>query len=209
MEMNTLILFVIAALSINLIPGPDVIYIVTNTIKGKMKSGIEASLGLGVGYLVHTLAAVLGLSALILSSAFLFTIIKYVGALYLLYLGLISLLNCYRNNASICNDSGIKKQSNVFKQGVIVSVLNPKVAMFFLAFLPQFIDPVAANATNELLILGLLFSALATMCNLFYASMGSVLFSSPKAQRYSRMLEGVSGTILIGLSAKIALSTNK
>lgn len=209
MEMNTLILFVIAALSINLIPGPDVIYIVTNTIKGKMKSGIEASLGLGVGYLVHTLAAVLGLSALILSSAFLFTIIKYVGALYLLYLGLISLLNCYRNNASICNDSGIKKQSNVFKQGVIVSVLNPKVAMFFLAFLPQFIDPVAANATNELLTLGLLFSALATMCNLFYASMGSVLFSSPKAQRYSRMLEGVSGTILIGLSAKIALSTNK
>lgn len=209
MEMNTLILFIIAALSINLIPGPDVIYIVTNTMKGNMKSGIEASLGLGVGYLIHTLAAVLGLSALILSSAFLFTIIKYVGALYLLYLGITSLLNCYRNNSSICKDSCIKKQSNVFKQGVIVSVLNPKVAMFFLAFLPQFIDPVAANATNELLTLGLLFSALATVCNLFYASLGSVLFSSPKAQKYSRILEGVSGTILIGLSAKIALSTNK
>lgn len=209
MEVNTLILFVIAALSINLIPGPDVIYIVTNTMKGKMKLGIEASLGLGVGYLIHTLAAVLGLSALILNSAFLFTIIKYVGALYLLYLGITSLLNCYRNNSSICKNSIIKKQSNVFKQGVIVSVLNPKVAMFFLAFLPQFIDPVAANATNELLTLGLLFSALATACNLFYASLGSVLFNSPKAQKYSRILEGVSGTILIGLSAKIALSTNK
>jgi threonine/homoserine/homoserine lactone efflux protein len=209
MEMNTLILFVIAALSINLIPGPDVIYIVTNTMKGKMKLGIEASLGLGVGYLIHTLAAVLGLSALILSSAFLFTVIKYLGALYLLYLGFNSLINCYRNRSKICIESTNKKQGNVFKQGVIISVLNPKVAMFFLAFLPQFIDPIAADATSQLLTLGLLFSLLATICNLLYASLGSVLFSSPKAQKYSRILEGVSGTILIGLSAKIALSSNE
>ena len=209
MEMNTLILFVIAALSINLIPGPDVIYIVTNTMKGKMKAGIRASLGLGVGYLIHTLAAVLGLSALILSSALLFTIIKYLGAAYLLYLGVTSIINCYRNNSKICVDNSNEKQNNVFKQGVIVSVLNPKVAMFFLAFLPQFIDPLAVNATSELLILGLLFSLLATGCNLFYASLGSILFSSPKALKYSRVLEGVSGTILIGLSAKIALSSSK
>ncbi|PSV26248.1 MULTISPECIES: LysE family translocator [unclassified Photobacterium] len=209
MEINTLVLFVIAALSINLIPGPDVIYIVTNTMKGKMKSGIKASLGLGVGYLIHTLAAVLGLSALILSSAFLFAIIKYLGAAYLLYLGVISIINCYRNNSKICVEISDEKQSNVFKQGAIVSVLNPKVAMFFLAFLPQFIDPTGVNATSELLTLGLLFSLLATCCNLFYASLGSILFSSPKAQKYSRTLEGVSGTILIGLSAKIALSSNK
>jgi threonine/homoserine/homoserine lactone efflux protein len=209
MEMNSLILFVIAALSINLIPGPDVIYIVTNTMKGKMKSGIKASLGLGAGYLIHTLAAVLGLSALILSSAFLFTVIKYLGAIYLLYLGVQSLINCYRNESKICVKNTNDKQNNVLKQGVIVSVLNPKVAMFFLAFLPQFIDPTSLNATNELLTLGLLFSVLATGCNLFYASLGSVLFSSPKAQKYSRALEGVSGTILIGLSAKIAFSSNK
>lgn len=229
MEMNTLLLFVVAALSINLIPGPDVIYIVTNTMKGKMKAGIKASLGLGVGYLLHTLAAVLGLSALILSSAFLFTVIKYLGAAYLLYLGVQSLINCYKNKSSICVDHAADniteptkaknkekttvdshvQQDNVFKQGVIVSVLNPKVAMFFLAFLPQFIDPNALNASSELLSLGLLFSALATGCNLFYASLGSLIFNSPKAQQYSRLLEGVSGTILIGLSAKIALSSNK
>lgn len=209
MGMNTLILFVIAALSINLIPGPDVIYIVTNTIKGKMKSGIKASLGLGVGYLIHTLAAVLGLSTLILNSAFLFAVIKYLGGMYLLYLGSISLINCYRNDSKICVENTNKKQGNVFKQGVIVSVFNPKVAIFFLAFLPQFIDPLSVNATKELLTLGLLFSVLATVCNLFYASLGSILFSSPKAQKYSRILEGVSGTILIGLSAKIALSSNK
>jgi threonine/homoserine/homoserine lactone efflux protein len=209
MDMNTLILFVIAALSINLIPGPDVIYIVTNTMKGKMKSGIKASLGLGLGYLIHTLAAALGLSALILSSAFLFTVIKYLGAMYLLYLGVTSLLNSYKNKSKILVEDKNTKDSGVFKQGVIISVLNPKVAMFFLAFLPQFIDPLAINATQELLALGLLFSVLATLCNLLYASLGSVLFSSPKAQKYSRILEGVSGTILVGLSAKIALSSNE
>jgi threonine/homoserine/homoserine lactone efflux protein len=81
--------------------------------------------------------------------------------------------------------------------------------MFFLAFLPQFINPNSLNATSELLTLGLLFSALATTCNLCYASLGSILFNSPKAQQYSRVLEGVSGSILIGLSAKIALTDNQ
>jgi len=206
MDSHTLFLFVVAALSINLIPGPDVIYIVTNTMKGQMKSGLKASLGLGVGYLIHTLAAVLGLSALILSSAFLFTTIKYLGALYLLYLGVTSLVSCYRNNAKISLEQAPLAVENVFKQGVIVSVLNPKVAMFFLAFLPQFIDPSSLTATTELLYLGSLFSALATGCNLFYASVGSVLFSRPKAKRYARILEGVSGGLLIGLSAKIAFT---
>lgn len=206
MEMNSLLLFVVAALSINLIPGPDVIYIVTNTMKGKMKAGIKASLGLGLGYLIHTFAAVFGLSALVLSSAFLFTVIKYLGAAYLFYLGVHSLLKCYKNESKICIENANNKQDNVFQQGVFVSVLNPKVAMFFLAFLPQFIDPSAINATNDLLTLGLLFSVLATSCNLLYASLGNILFSSSKAQRYSRVLEGISGTILIGLSAKIAFS---
>lgn len=209
MEVNTLVLFVIAALSINLIPGPDVIYIVTNTMKGKMHSGIKASLGLGVGYLLHTLAAILGLSALILSSVFLFAVIKYLGAIYLLYLGVQSLIHCYKNESKLCVEQTNSKQSHVFKQGVIVSVLNPKVAMFFLAFLPQFIDPTSPNATSELLTLGLLFSVLATCCNLFYACLGGILLSSSTSQKYSRVLEGVSGTILIGLSVKIALSDNK
>jgi len=217
MEIESLILFVIAALSINLIPGPDVIYIVTNTMKGNMRAGIKASLGLGAGYLIHTLAAVLGLSTLILNSAFLFMVVKYLGAAYLLYLGISSLLNCYRNESTIvmdnnsvsCDRQKQKKQGNVFRQGVIVSVLNPKVAMFFLAFLPQFIDPLAMDASQQLLILGLLFSTLATLCNLLYASLGSILFNSPKAKRYARSLEGISGGILIGLSAKIALSNNR
>ena len=208
MELDSLLLFIVAALSINLIPGPDVIYIVTNTMKGKMKSGIKASLGLGTGYLLHTLAAVLGLSTIILSSAFLFSVVKYLGAMYLLYLGISSIIRCYHNNASIGVKTITKQNSNVFQQGVIVSILNPKVALFFLAFLPQFIDPASSHVTTDLLTLGLLFSALATMCNLFYASLGSLLFASSKAKKYSRIIEGVSGGILVGLGAKIALSNN-
>jgi threonine/homoserine/homoserine lactone efflux protein len=129
--------------------------------------------------------------------------------MYLLYLGLTSLFNCYRNESKLRAEDIHKKQGNVFKQGVIVSVFNPKVAMFFLAFLPQFIDPSASNASGKLLILGLLFSVLGTMCNVFYARLGRILFSSPKAQEYSRILEGTSGIILIGLSSKIALSSHE
>ena len=209
MEFHSLLLFTIAALSINLIPGPDVIYIVTNTMKGKMKAGIKASLGLGTGYLLHTLAAVLGLSTIILSSAFLFTVVKYLGAVYLLYLGVSSLLRCYQNNSKIGIDTSSAQNSNVYRQGVIVSILNPKVAMFFLAFLPQFIDPTSTQMTVDLLMLGLLFSLLATMCNLFYATIGSIIFSSRHAQKFSRGLEGISGSILIALGAKIALTGNE
>jgi len=217
MEVESIILFVIAALSINLIPGPDVIYIVTQTINGKMRTGITASIGLGVGYLTHTLAAVLGLSTLIVSSAFLFSLVKYLGAAYLLYLGVNSLINCYRNDASIAMHHGsngdvpqkMQTEGNVFRQGLIISVLNPKVAMFFLAFLPQFIDPLVSDATQQLLLLGLLFSGLATLCNLIYASLGAILFNNPQAKKYARTLEGISGSILVALSAKIALSDNR
>jgi threonine/homoserine/homoserine lactone efflux protein len=205
MELNTILMFTIASLSINLIPGPDVIYIVSNTMKGKVKLGIEASLGLGAGYLVHTLAAVMGLSALILNSAFLFSVVKYLGAAYLLYLGVTSLINCYKGKSQFIEDGSTNSNKSVFKQGVVVSILNPKVAMFFLAFLPQFIDISSPTATSQLVILGLLFSALATCCNIVYACLGSILFNSPSALRYSRGIEGSSGLILIALSAKIAL----
>lgn len=209
MEFNTILMFMIASLSINLIPGPDVVYIVSNTMKGKIKLGIEAALGLGVGYLVHTIAAVMGLSVLILSSAFLFSVVKYLGAAYLLYLGVSSLINCYKNKSQFVANEPSVSNENVFKQGIIVSILNPKVAMFFLAFLPQFIDISSPAATSQLVVLGLLFSVLATTCNVVYACLGSVIFNSPSALKYSRGIEGGSGLILMGLSAKIAFGKNE
>ena len=206
MDLNSLLLFAVACLAINLIPGPDVIYIVSNTMKGKMISGLKAAMGLGVGYFVHTLAASLGLSAIILSSALAFSIVKWLGAAYLVYLGIQALISMWRGNNKIVVDDNSKPNGNVFFQGIVVSVLNPKVALFFLSFLPQFIDPLAGSTSIQLLTLGLIFSLLATMCNVLYASAGSWVFSRPNSQRYSRALEGISGVLLIGLASKVMTS---
>ncbi|EGU4186713.1 LysE family translocator [Vibrio parahaemolyticus] len=206
MDLNSLVLFVIACLAINMIPGPDVIYIVSNTMKGKLASGMKAAIGLGIGYFIHTLAACLGLSAIILSSAVAFTAVKWLGAAYLVYLGVQSLLSMWRGESKLVVNESIGSNKNIFVQGVIVSVLNPKVALFFLSFLPQFIDTSTGSTSTQLLVLGLLFSALATMCNVLYASVGSWVFSRSNSQRYSRALEGVSGVLLIGLAGKVAIS---
>lgn len=206
MELSSLLLFVVACLAINMIPGPDVIYIVSNTMKGKLASGFKAAMGLGVGYFVHTLAACLGLSAIILSSAVAFSAVKWLGAAYLVYLGVQSLISMWRGESKLEVSENVERNKNVFVQGVIVSILNPKVALFFLSFLPQFIDTSAGAASMQLLVLGLVFSALATLCNILYASVGSWVFSRPNSQRYSRALEGVSGVLLIGLASKVAIS---
>lgn len=204
MEMHTVILFTIASLTLNLIPGPDVIYIVSNTMNGKASAGTQAAMGLGVGYIFHTIAAVFGLSALILSSAYAFLLVKYLGAAYLLYLGITSIRNYLKGESKLTMPVHTQKPVNVFRQGVIVSVLNPKVAMFFLSFLPQFIDTSLSSATYQLLVLGLLFCGLATMVNASYAMLGNWVINSAKASRFSHMLEGLSGVLLIGLAAKIA-----
>ncbi|MBE4429234.1 LysE family translocator [Vibrio parahaemolyticus] len=206
MDLNSLVLFVIACLAINMIPGPDVIYIVSNTMKGKLASGMKAAIGLGIGYFIHTLAACLGLSAIILSSAVAFTAVKWLGAAYLVYLGVQALLSMWRGESKLVVNESIGSNKNIFVQGVIVSVLNPKVALFFLSFLPQFIDTSTGSTSTQLLVLGLLFSGLATMCNVLYASIGSWVFSRSNSQRYSRALEGVSGVLLIGLAGKVAIS---
>lgn len=206
MDSNSLLLFVVACLAINMIPGPDVIYIVSNTMKGKLSAGLKAALGLGVGYFFHTSAACLGLSAIILSSALAFSVVKWLGAAYLVYLGVQSLLSMWRGESKIVENKNVDNNKNVFVQGVIVSVLNPKVALFFLSFLPQFIDTSASSTSMQLLVLGLLFSALATTCNVLYASVGNWVFSRPHSQRYSRTLEGVSGILLISLASKVAFS---
>lgn len=206
MDLNSLLLFAVACLAINLIPGPDVIYIVSNTMKGKMISGLKAAMGLGVGYFVHTLAASLGLSAIILSSALAFSIVKWLGAAYLVYLGIQALISMWRGNNKMVVDDNSKPNGNVFFQGIVVSVLNPKVALFFLSFLPQFIDSLAGSTSIQLLTLGLIFSLLATLCNVLYASAGSWVFSRPNSQRYSRALEGISGVLLIGLASKVMTS---
>ncbi|USD27170.1 LysE family translocator [Pseudoalteromonas sp. SCSIO 43201] len=206
MELHSLTLFAIACLAINLIPGPDVIYIVSNTMKGKISAGMQAALGLGTGYFVHTIAACLGLSAIILSSAFAFSVVKWLGAAYLVYLGVQSIRSMWRGDSLLQPKKPETQTGNVFIQGILVSLLNPKVALFFLSFLPQFVDLAAPSTSLQILILGILFSFLATVCNLAYAVAGSWLFNRPNATRYSRALEGVSGMLLLGLAGKVIVS---
>lgn len=206
MDNTSLLLFIIACLSINLIPGPDVIYIISNSMKGRKRDGMQAALGLGLGYVVHIVASCLGLSAIIVNSAITFTAIKWLGAAYLVYLGIQSLISMWKGESRLTLDKNTLHNKNVFIQGAIVSTLNPKVALFFLSFLPQFIDLSQGSTSKQLLILGLLFSVLATLCNLVYAMAGSWLLSNKKSENYSRWLEGVSGVLLIGLAGKIVLN---
>jgi threonine/homoserine/homoserine lactone efflux protein len=205
-ELHSLLLFIIACLSLNLIPGPDVIYIVSNTMTGKISGGLKAALGLGVGYFFHTFAACVGLSAIILSSTLAFTIVKWLGALYLLYLGIQALRSMRNGTSPLLINNNKTQDHNIFSQGVLVSILNPKVALFFLSFLPQFINPATGSAAMQLLLLGVIFSVLATFINILYATLGSWLFNRPDANKYSRILEGISGVLLIGLASKIAFS---
>ncbi|MDC8831023.1 LysE family translocator [Alteromonas gilva] len=204
METESLLLFVVACLTLNMIPGPDVIYIVTHSMKGKVSDGLKATLGLGLGYLFHTFAACLGLSALIFSSALAFTIVKWLGALYLFYLGIRAIQCALKGKSKIVITDSQKRQHDIFKQGLIVSLLNPKVALFFLSFLPQFVNPDESSVSMQFLMLGVIFTCLATTCNALYAALGGLLFARPETQKYARLLEGFSGILLIGLAVKVA-----
>lgn len=205
MAINTFALFILASLSLNLIPGPDVIYIVSNMLKGSRKSAIKAALGLGCGYMVHTLAACIGLSAIIVSSALAFSAIKCLGAAYLLWLGMKALMAMYKGQSQLKFEQ-TNRAGNVFYQGIVVSVLNPKVALFFLSFLPQFINSENPHIGTQLLLLGSTFSVLATLINLLYAFAGSALLRGAKAARMSRIMEGISGVLLVGLAGKIVMT---
>lgn len=151
------------------------------------------------------MAAVIGLSALILNSVIAFSIIKYLGAAYLLYLGISAIRNMLKRQTSFSVDPNVAPDKGVFKQGVIVSILNPKVALFFLSFLPQFVDTESGSTAMQLMMLGTLFCGLATLCNIVYATLGSWLFGNPKMAGYSRIIESISGGLLIALAGKIAL----
>ncbi|WP_434362136.1 LysE family translocator [Parasalinivibrio latis] len=204
---QSVLLFIVASLTLNLIPGPDVVYIVSNTLRAKVSGGILAAAGLGVGYLFHTLAAVLGLSAVVMSSALLFSVVKFIGAAYLIYLGISILRSTWQGKSAmnIETEESIVNNRNVFTQGVIVSILNPKVALFFLSFLPQFVSTNAENIAFQLLYLGIVFSVLATLCNTAYAIVGGMLFGHPAFSRSVKAVESVSGTLLVGLGVTMAL----
>ena len=200
--------FALTGLLLNLTPGNDMIYVIARSSGQGIKAGVISALGIGAGCIVHIFAAVIGLSAIIAQSAIAFDIIKYAGAAYLIYLGVRSLVS--KKKKITINKLEEISYNKIFWQGVITNVLNPKVALFFLAFLPQFIDINSGNTGLQILFLGIWFNLVGTMVNILVAlllgKLGSWLSSSPA---FIQWQERITGVLLIGLGIKVALSVKK
>ena len=191
-----------------IVPGPAVLYIVTRSLEQGRVAGFVSMLGVQVGALVHVVAAALGLSALIVQSALAFTVVKYAGAAYLIYLGsrrLLSRERLQRGEARVPRALG-----RLFREGIVVNVLNPKAALFVLAFLPQFVDPDAGSVALQVTVLGLLFVALATASDGMYAlAAGSAAHWLRGSPRFLHVERWVSGSVLVGLGVTTALSGSR
>ncbi len=202
--------FLIAGILLNLTPGNDTIFILTKSIAQGRKAGIMSVLGIATGSLVHTTLAALGLSIIIAKSVLAFTIVKYAGAAYLLYLGFRMFFDQSKFNGNI--PTGVRKINplKIYRDAVLTNVLNPKVAMFFIAFLPQFIDPGYRNSILPFMLLGITFTITGTIWCLVLANFSSYLFSKLRHNPgFSSWLNRICGTVLIALGIKIALTGRK
>jgi threonine/homoserine/homoserine lactone efflux protein len=207
-DASTFALFVVAALVLLVIPGPSVLYIVARSIEGGRTAGLVSVLGVQTGALVHIAFAAVGLSAILASSAVAFSVVKWLGAAYLVWLGLRSIFGRDEEGGDVAVEPA--PLSRVFSQGVIVNTLNPKTALFFLAFLPQFVDPARGAAWTQILLLGATFVILALCSDGLYALLsgtaGGWLRRRMKGASFRRGQRFVSGSILIALGAVAAVS---
>ena len=199
-----LALFVAAGLLLNVTPGPDTLYIVGRSAAQGWRGGALAALGIGAGCFVHIFAAALGLSALLATSAAAFAAIKWIGAAYLVYVG-ISLLRTRLQAPAASGTLRAEEARAVFVQGFLTNALNPKVALFFLAFLPQFIAPAAESKMLAFLFLGLLFNINGTLWNLFVAwSSARVAGRFRHSGAFSLWLNRTVGAMFVGFGIRLA-----
>jgi threonine/homoserine/homoserine lactone efflux protein len=208
--LSTISLFLLAALGLLLIPGPSVLYIITRSVAQGRRAGFASVLGIELASFIHAAAAAMGLSALLLTSALAFNVVKYLGAAYLIYLGVRTLLaREERQQASIPTHRSF---SQLLSQGFLVNLLNPKTALFFYAFLPQFVNPARGAVAGQILLLGALFVLLASCTDSLYALLGSTAGQwFTRNVRFRRIQRYVTGSIYIalGLTAAIAGSEKK
>jgi threonine/homoserine/homoserine lactone efflux protein len=203
----TLALFSLAALALIVVPGPAVLYIVARSVDQGRRAGVVSALGIAVGGLVHVAAATIGISSLVVSSAHAFEVVKYAGAAYLIVLGIRRLLT--HEEAAEDVRAGTPLRS-VFTQGVIVNVLNPKTALFFLAFLPQFVDPEAGSVALQTVTLGFVFIALALASDSAYGMAAGTLGGAFRRHSgFLRVQRYVSGSVFVGLGLATAVSGSK
>ena len=208
-EASTYALFVAAALALLLVPGPAVFYVVARSVEGGRTTGLVSVLGVELGTLVHAAFAAIGLSALLVSSATAFSVVKWLGAAYLVYLGLQHLLARDEEEEQLPTGEATRL-SRVFTQSVLVQVLNPKVALFFLAFLPQFVDPSRGAAWTQVIVLGATLAILGLFTDGLYALAGGTaadwLKRGSAGSDLGRVRRYVSGGIYLALGAATAVS---
>lgn len=203
-------LYVFAVLLLNITPGPDTAYIVGRSISQGRAAGLVSSLGISTGGCVHVLATALGLTALLTASTTAFTVVKAIGALYLGYLGVRMLMTAPERLDLAASGASASAQRRplraLFTQGFLTNVLNPKVVMFFLSFLPQFVDPHTEHKTAALLVLGAIFVAMSTMWNSSVAWVAaSVTRRIAANSSVKHWLDRFVGIAFIGLAARLAL----
>ena len=194
MDATTLAAFVSAGLLLNLTPGADVMYVTANALQGGPRRGIAASLGIALGVLTHIALATLGLAALIAANPALFEIIRWAGIAYLLWLA-------YQAWTAAPAGAGTPSRYAVFK-GWLTNILNPKVALFILAFLPQFATPGAGPVWQQVLVLGLIFASVGTLVSIGYALLAGSL--AHRLHRHQTAMNRIAGTLLAALAARMA-----
>jgi len=207
LPIHDLPLFLAAALLLNLTPGPDMLFVIGSSAAHGRRAGVMAALGVGVGCLLHMALAAIGLSALLAASAFAFELVKWAGALYLVWIG----IGMLRRRTSPAGQSAPAVPARrVFWQGAMTNALNPKVALFFLAFLPQFITPEASGQAAAFLVLGGLFDLGGTVVNVVVALLASGLRQriarGGGAGRWGAWLQRVAGALFVGLGVRLAFS---
>ncbi len=214
-----LMVFLAAGLVLNLTPGPDVMFIVAHAVRAGARAGVAAALGIAAGCLVHVAAAALGVSALLAASSTAFSLLKWAGALYLVWVGAQMLRAALRPDASIkiaadADPASAKAEFKaelplavVLRRGFLTNVLNPKVALFFLAFVPQFIAPATQNKALAFVLLGVLFNVNAIPVNALWALAASWMARRVGAvQKGMHWLDRVAGAMFIGFGLKLAFT---
>ena len=202
--------FLLAGILLNMTPGNDTIFILSKSMGQGKKAGVISALGIGTGCIVHTILAALGLSLIIAKSILLFNIIKYAGAAYLLYIGYKMLTDKSQLNMDNITECKSVHLWKVYRDATLTNILNPKVGLFFLTFLPQFINPASGNTVVPFLILGTTFTMTGTLWCTLLAIFASTIYTRWKNNKMaSTYVNRVCGLTLIGLGIKVALSDQK
>jgi threonine/homoserine/homoserine lactone efflux protein len=206
--LETVLIFLAAALALNVTPGPSILYVMSRSVGQGTSAGLVSALGLGVGSLLHAAAAALGLSVVLAYSPAVYTGVKHLGAGYLVFLGVRMLLaRAGQGSAAVRADVSL---SRVFGQGVVTELLNPKIVLFFLSFLPQFVDPARGSIAGQTLLFGLLFHVTGVPVNIVVAvAGGSIARWGARRPVFERARNAMAGAVLIGLGVRLALSERR